>query len=75
MAKHSEDELEKHFLVFERPHVYECTCGVVMYWFPDGTQKLAEMPKGEIEYLSCGHAACGRTGGYGCVICVRTGNV
>jgi hypothetical protein len=75
VSKRKSDEIEKHYLVFERPHVYKCSCGVVMYWFPDGTQKLAEMPKTEVSYLPCGHAACAKTRDFDCIICVRTKNV
>lgn len=64
-------EMDKHYLKFDRPHIYECSCGVVMYWLPDGTQELAEMPKGKIEYLPCGHAACAKTNGFDCILCIR----
>lgn len=68
----SMDELEKHYLRYDRPHVYTCSCGVVMYWHPDGSQKLAEKPD-KIEYLPCGHAACGKTEHFDCIICMMKG--
>jgi hypothetical protein len=62
------NELDKHHLRFDRPHVYICTCGVVMNWYPDGTQELVKMPE-KIKYLACGHAACAKTDTYDCIIC------
>lgn len=67
------NELDKHYLVFDRPHIYKCSCGVVMYWFPDGSQKLAEKPKTKMEYLPCGHAVCAKMQDGRCIICVMKG--
>jgi len=66
-------EIDKHYLKFDRPHIYKCTCGVVAHLFPDGTQKIMEMPKGKINYLACGHAACAKTEQFDCIICVMEG--
>jgi hypothetical protein len=66
-------ETEKHNLKFDRPHVYICSCGFVVYLHPDGTENIAEEPKGKIEYLPCGHAACAKTEQFDCIICVKTG--
>lgn len=67
------NELDKHHLVFDRPHVYTCTCGYVAYVFADGTEKVAEGPKRKVEYLPCGHAVCAKTEKFDCIICMMKG--
>jgi hypothetical protein len=66
-------ELDKHRLVFDRPFVYICSCGIKAYMFSDGKQKIIETPKKPITYLACGHAVCAKIEdekGKGlCVIC------
>jgi hypothetical protein len=66
-------ETDKHYLTFDRPHVYKCSCGFITYMHPDGTETIAEKPKGKIEYLACGHAACAKTDQFDCIICVMRG--
>lgn len=66
-------EQQKHYLKFDRPHVYKCSCGFVVYLLPDGTEKVAEKPRGRVEYLPCGHAACAKTEQFDCIICAMTG--
>jgi hypothetical protein len=66
------DELDKHYITFDSPHIYRCKCGVMAYFFHDSGFKLAEMPKGKIEYLPCGHAKCASTE-RGCIICINQG--
>jgi len=69
------NEIDKHYLKFDRPHIYECTCGVVAFMDGSGGFKIEEMPDKKIEYLECGHAICGRTEQFDCIICVMTGGL
>jgi hypothetical protein len=66
-------ETENHYLKFDRPHVYTCSCGFVVYLFPDASETIAEKPKGKIKYLACGHAACAKTEQFDCIICAMKG--
>lgn len=63
------NEIDRHHLVYDRPAVYKCSCGFMEYLFPDGTMKIAEKPKGVIEYLPCGHAVCAKTSTFDCILC------
>lgn len=70
---------DKHYFVYDRPHIYKCSCGVVRMIFitPEKTvEKDLEIPA-FVEYLPCGHAVCARqvVGGEEiCVICRNTGD-
>lgn len=69
------NEMDKHFLVYDRPHVYKCSCGVVAWMTVlDGKadMKIDTMPK-HIEYQPCGHAVCGKTPEGFCMICRMVG--
>ena len=66
-------EIDEHFLRFFSPHVYKCSCGMTAYLHPDGTKEIAEYPKGEIEYLPCGHASCAKAIMFDCIICAMSG--
>ena len=66
----TDNEHLKHHLVFDRPHIYKCTCGMVMMIFiseAEVKEKTLEHPK-NIKYLPCGHAECALVNGH-CVIC------
>lgn len=65
------NEIDKHYLIFDSPHIYRCSCGIAAYIFSD-EEKIFDMPTKEIEYLPCGHAICARTSDYDCIICART---
>lgn len=56
------DESLKHRLVYDRPHIYKCKCGLVQMIFISEhgvEEKTLDIP-GNIEYLPCGHAVCCR---------------
>lgn len=64
-------EKEKHRLVFERPHIYKCSCGFVQMIFISEfkvEEKTLEFPK-NIKYMPCGHAVCARREDGKCIIC------
>lgn len=64
------DEIDRHYMVSDRPGVFKCKCGVISYIFEDGSEKISSLPR-NIHYLVCGHAECAQTDEYECIICVR----
>ena len=66
-------EVEKHRLVFDRPHIYKCKCGMVHMIFISEfkvEEKTLEFPE-HVEYMSCGHATCARREDGTCIICLN----
>lgn len=69
------NEIDRHVLKYDRPHVYSCTCGIVQMIFIHGDkvdEKILEWPKAPIRYLPCGHAECARGSSGVCGICVES---
>jgi hypothetical protein len=50
------DLFRNHYMVYQSPHIYGCTCGAKTSIFPDG-EKVLESPK-FVNIMSCGHADC-----------------
>lgn len=74
MTTESKEE-DKHFLKFDRPHLYTCTCGMEYMMFVSDkgvTEKVLKYPK-NVEYLPCGHAICARNEKGDCQICINRG--
>ena len=66
-------EIDKHHLVFDRPHFYKCKCGFVQMIFISEfkvEEKTFEYPK-NVEYMSCGHATCAKRADGSCIICLN----
>ena len=66
------DEIDKHYLKFDRPYIYTCSCGVVAFMDRRVGFSIDEMPDKKIVYLERGHAVCARTEQFDCIICVMT---
>ena len=65
-----------HWLKFDRPHIYKCSCGYVQVIFPIGdsnSYQILERPKNKVEYMPCGHAVCARLENGECAICRNAG--
>ena len=66
-------EIDKHHLVFDRPHLYKCECGFVQMIYRSEfkvEEKTFEYPK-NVEYMSCGHATCAKRADGSCIICLN----
>lgn len=66
-------EIDKHHLVFDRPHFYKCKCGFVQMIYISEfkvEEKTFEYPK-NVEYMSCGHATCAKRADGSCIICLN----
>ena len=69
-------EIDNHYLIFDRPHIYKCTCGYeVLMNVLDSRyfEKVYSKPE-NIKYLPCGHAVCAKktiNGKEQCVICLN----
>ena len=71
-----EDVTINHWMKFDRPHIYKCTCGYVQTIFPIGdtnSYSILERPASKVEYMSCGHAVCARLENGECAICRNKG--
>lgn len=64
-------ESQRHYLLFDRPHIYKCKCGMVQMIFISEfkvEEKTLEFPE-HVEYMPCGHATCAKREDGVCVIC------
>ena len=64
--------LPLHYMKFDRPHIYTCTCGGHLMIFvgkKGATEKIMKEPK-SLTPLSCGHAPCAFENDR-CVLCLN----